>query len=243
MNMSLIGFLPILIILFIVIIIGSFTARSMKRKVNNRTRSMSGKWVRWIFAGYISLLLICVIFISVIPEKNMNDFKKAPIGSIEKEGVALVDAAATGKIDSINSDFIEKKWNLNFLEQKLNVRIENDEFIDTQIFVERKKTNDHKIEIVYYKTRSSVNDMDVTKLTNPLFLKLAGNTLTINNPKKAKLKFSMFNNVFAVNQFTGETSLFEHHSSFFEGQSILYMRIPKDLELINKPDINIQFVK
>lgn len=175
--------------------------------------------------------------------KDIDDFKKAPIRGIEKEGIALVNAAAAGKISTIDSNFIEKKWDFDFREQKLNVGIENGEFISTQIFVERKKTNDHKIDAVSYKTRSTVNDMDVTKLTNPLLLKLVGNTLLINNPKKAKLEFSMFNNVFSVNQFTGEDSLFRHQSSFFEGQRILYLRIPKDLDLINKPDMNIQFVE
>jgi hypothetical protein len=109
--------------------------------------------------------------------------------------------------------------------------------------VERKNTNDDKIEAVAYRTRSSMNDMDISKLINPIRVKLVGNLLTLQAPKQAKLKLSMFNNVFAVTQFSSEASLFKHHSSFYDGQSILYMRIPKDLELINKSDLNIQFVK
>ena len=241
--MNMIMFAPILIILFIVIIISFFIAKSMKGSVNKKGKYLYGNRVRWIFGVYISLLLICGIVVTVTPDKGTSDLKTANIKELEKERIALINAATAGNIETIDSNYIDKKWDLDYPDQKLNVAVENGEFLSTQIFVERKNTNDDKIEAVSYKTRSSVNEMDITKLTNPLRLKLAGKTLSLMNPKKAKLEFSMFNNVFAVNQFTGEDSLFAHQSSFFDGESILYMRIPKDLELINKSDLNIQFVK
>ncbi|MEH7308430.1 hypothetical protein [Neobacillus drentensis] len=239
MTMTLTFVIPILIIL----VIAGFTAKSMKKSVNHKGKSMSSQWVRRIFGAYISLLLICALVATFINGKDNNDLKKAEVDSLEKEGIALVDAAAAGKLDTIDSSFIEKKWDLDYRDQKLNVTTETAEFFGTQIFVERKNTNDHKIDAIAYRTRSSVNDMDISKLINPIRLKLAGNILILQNPKKAKLEFSMFNNVFSVNQFTGEPSLFEHQSSFYDGQSILYMRIPKDLELIYKSDLNIQYVE
>jgi heme/copper-type cytochrome/quinol oxidase subunit 2 len=241
--MTAISILPILIILFIVVIISSFTAKSMKRKVPNMGKSFSSNWVRRIFTGYISLLVICTIVVPFIIGKDINDFKKAPIVKVEKEGNALLDAAAKGKFATIESNLIEKKWNLAYHESKLNLTTETDQYFGAQIFVERKNTNDDKIEAVAYRTSSSMNDMDISKLINPIRLKVAGNLLTVQNPKQAKLKFSMFNNVFAVTQFTGEASSFQHNSSFYDGQSILYLRIPKDLELIIKSDLNIQFVE
>jgi hypothetical protein len=241
--MTVISILPILIILFIVVIISSFTAKSLKRKVPNKGISLSSNWVRRIFTGYISLLVICTIVVPFIIGKDINDFKKAPIVKIEKEGNALLDAAAKGKFDTIKSRFIEKKWNLAYHEPKLNLTTETDQYFGAQIFVERKNTNDDKIEAVAYRTRSSMNDLDISKLINPIRVKLVGNLLTLQNQKKAKLEFFMFNNVFSVTQFTGEASSFQHNSSFYDGQSILYLRIPKNLELINKTDLNIQFVK
>ncbi|NHC40389.1 hypothetical protein G6549_10435 [Bacillus sp. MM2020_1] len=241
--MTIVAFIPILIILFIVIIISAFVVKILKRSVNKKGKYLYSNRVRWIFGGYISLLLICGIVVAVTPDKSTTDLETVNIKELEKENIALINAAEAGKIDTIGSKYINKKWQLDYPEQKLNVVVENGEFLSTQIFVERKNTNDHKIEAVAYKTRSSVNDMDITKLTNPLRLKLVGKTLSLMNPTKVKLEFSMFNNVFAVNQFTGEDSLFEHHSSFSDGQSILYMRIPKDLELIDKSNIYIQFVK
>jgi hypothetical protein len=175
--------------------------------------------------------------------KDAADFKEAPIANIEKEGNALLHSAAAGKFATIESNHIEKKWNLEYHEPKLNLATETDQYFGAQIYVERKNTNDDKIEAVAYRTRSSMNDMDISKLINPIRLKVAGNLLTVQNPKQAKLKFSMFNNVFAVTQFTGEASSFQHNSSFYDGQSILYLRIPKDLELIIKSDLNIQFVE
>lgn len=215
----------------------------MKRKVPYKGKSFSFNWVRRIFAGYISLLVICTIVVMFFTGKDSDDFKKAPIANIEKEGNALLGAAVAGKFATIESDLIEKKWNLAYHEPKLNLTTGTDQYFGAQIYVERKNTNDDKIEAIVYRTRSSMNDMDISKLINPIRLKLAGNLLTLQNPKQVKLKFSMFNNVFAVTQFTGEDSLFEHNSSFYDGQSILYMRIPKDLELIDKSHLSIQYVK
>lgn len=241
--MTIVAFIPILIILFIVIIISAFVVKIMKRSVNKNRKYLYSNRIRWIFGGYILLLLICGIVVTVTPEKSTPNLKIANIKELENESIALNNAAAAGKIEIIDSKYIDKKWDLDYPDYKLNVVVENGEFLSTQIFVERKDTNDHKVEAVTYKTRSSVNDMDITMLTNPLRLKLAGKTLSLMNPKKAKLEFSMFNKVFTVNQFTGEDSVFEHHSSFSKGQSILYMRIPKDLELIDKSELNIQFVE
>ncbi|PFP31374.1 hypothetical protein COJ96_00265 [Bacillus sp. AFS073361] len=230
-------------ILFILVIISIFTAKGIRRTVNNKGKSVSSSWARRIFGGYISLLLICTIVVPFINGKDMTDLKKAPIDAIEKEGATLFDAAAAGKINTIGRNSIEKKWDFEYREPKLNLSVGTEEFFATQIFVERKKTNDDKIEAVYYRTRSSVNDMDISKVINPIRLTLAGDILTLHNSKKAKLNFSIFNQIFPVTQFTGEPSLFQHQSSFYEGQSILYLRIPKDLELNSKSEVNIQFVE
>ncbi|MDR7238474.1 hypothetical protein [Neobacillus drentensis] len=241
MNMNI--FAPILIILFIVIMISMFMFKIMKKTVNKKGKYSYGNRVRWIVAGYISLLLICGMVVTFSSAKNRADFKTINIDELDKESAALDNAAVAGKIDTVDKKYIEKKWSFDYQDQKLNVVLVNGEFLNTQIFVERKKTNDHKIEAISYRTRSSVNEMDISKRINPTRLELAEGTLSLRNPKKTTLEFSVFNHVFAVNQFTGGDSLFSHHSSFYDGQSILYMRIPKDLELINKSDLNIQFVK
>jgi hypothetical protein len=215
-----------------------------KGTANSQRKSMRSNRVRWVVGGYLAVLLACTVLVTVNPGKEMAaDGKMIPIEDQENENLNFYESAEAGIIDTVDSKFINKKWELSYPDQKLNVALVNAEFLETQIFVERKKTNDGQIEAVYYKTRTSVNGMDITKMTNPISLKLAGNTLSLRNPKKITLEFSMFNHAFTVRQFTGGDSLFERHSYTYEGGSILYMRIPKDLELIYKENLNLQFVE
>jgi hypothetical protein len=62
------------------------------------------------------------------------------------------------------------------------------------------------------------------------------------NPEKVKIKFSQFQQAFTVNQFTGEKP-FRHATHFYGGTSILYLKIPKDLKLIDHSYINYQFIE
>lgn len=210
---------------------------------NRQGRYLYSNRVRWIVAGYVAILLICAVVVTVNPNKDQADWKMIDIEDLEKKNQDLYNYAIAGKIDTVDSKFINEKWDLDYREQQLNIEVAAAEFLNTQIIVERKQTNDDKIEAIYYKTRTSVNGMDITNRTNPLRLELAGNTLSLMNPKKVTLEFSMFTNVFSVNQFTGEDSLFDHHSYISEGASILYLQIPKDLELMDKGDLNLQFVE
>ncbi|WP_066069100.1 hypothetical protein [Neobacillus soli] len=232
---------PFLIILVIVIV--AFMAIFMKKSVNKKGKYVYSNRVRWIVGGYLAVLLICAGIDMVHPFKGMADLKKVNTEKLNKESTDLYDAAVAGRIDTVDSKYIDKKWDLSFEDQKLNIAVENDEYFYTQIFVDRKNSNDDKIEAIFYKTRASANGMDITKLTHPIRLELAGNTLFLKNPKKVKLEFTTFNNVFTVNQFTGEDSLFSHHSEFSGGQSILYLRIPKDLQLIDKSNLNLEYVE
>lgn len=231
---------PFLIILVIVII---FLAIFMKRTLNRRGKYVYSHRVRWIFGGYLAILLICAGMDMVLPIKGRTDMKMVHTEDLEKESLALYNDALAGRIDQVDHSFIAKKWSFDFHERKLNLEVVNDQFLDIQILVERKKTNDDKVEAVFYKTRSSVNDMDTTKLINPPQIKLEGNGIALMSPNKSKIDFSRFQNVFTVTQFTGGDSLYSHHTDFFQGQKLLYLRIPKDLQLIDKSDLNLQYVE
>jgi hypothetical protein len=237
------NFLPLLIILVIVVGMFSLVAKIM----NNKTLNRKGKYsysnrVRRIFAGYLAILLICVVLDSVLPAKGMLEWKVVRTGDLEKENANLYDAALKGRIDKVDPKLKVKNWNFDFHDQKLTAVVQNNEVLYNQVVIERKKTNDDKIEAVYYKTRSSMNNMDITQLVNPIALKLAGDQLTLIPPQRSKTKFSEFANVFSINQFTGEKT-FSHSSNFVEGQSILYLRIPKDLQLVANDNLNIEFVQ
>ncbi|MFF2446972.1 hypothetical protein ACFVSW_07695 [Neobacillus sp. NPDC058068] len=234
--------LPLLIAI-VFIGISVVAAMGVNRKVNKTGRFSYSKRVYWIFSSYVVILLAGMVFASVHPSIIIDGWKKASGEDFDREGLELYDAAVEGKIDQVDSKFLRKKWDFNLQDKKLNLVVQNDEYLNTSIIVERKNTNDGKLDAVFYQTGSSVNGMDISELANPPGLKLAGDQLIIMKPKEGKFEYSEFANVFSISQFTGEASLFEHHSDFTGGQSILYLRIPKDLELHDQSNQDIQFVE
>jgi len=234
--------LPILIVLVIVVGIISLVSQIMKRTGNRKGKYSYSNRVRRIFVSYLAILLICVVLDSVLPAKGMTEWKKVHKQDLEKEGLDLHEAAVKGQIAKVDHEFRVKNWNFDYHGQKLNTAIKSNEFLNTQIVIERKNTNDDKIEATYYKTRSSMNNLDITSIYKPIGLKLEGDQLSFLAPQKSKMNFSEFANVFSVNQFTGEKS-FSHNSEFMEGQSILYLRIPKDLQIIDKSNLSFEYVE
>jgi hypothetical protein len=229
--------LPFLIILIIILSFVSIMKSGRMKK------NLLGSRLRWMLGGYVAILLICTGVSPLLPDDKEVTYKIINNSQdIEKESTELYDAANEGNIEKIDNKFINKVWSLGYEEQELTITTENDELISTAVIVERKTTNDGKIEALHYKTRSGVNNMEITELENPLRIVLNKNTLTIMNPEKVKLKFSQFQQAFTINQFTGEKP-FRHSTRFYGGTSILYLKIPKDLKLVDHSNINYQFIE
>ena len=227
---------PFLIIFIIIFAIVRFMRSGRVKKI------LLGRRLRWMLGGYVAILLICTGVSPLLPDEIVTYKIISNSHDLDKESTELYEAAIEGNTAKIDDKFINKTWSLRFEEQELNIATENDELINSAVIVERKPTNDGKIEALHYKTRSGVNNMEITELENPLRIELNENTLTIMNPEKVKLKFSQFQQAFTVNQFTGEKP-FRHSTRFYGGTSILYLKIPKDLKLIDNSNINYQFVE
>jgi len=229
------------LITIIIIAIVALTAWIMNKK-GTKSKNYYSKKVSWFLGGYIALLVFCMVLVTALPNRDMVQRKMVKEGDLEKESTALYNSALEGKIDKTGKKYLTKRWSFEYQDRKLNIAVENHESFNTGIVVERKNTNDNKIEAVYYKSRSSINGIEVTGRIKPIDIKLARNTLTITKQSMVKIQFSQFENVFSINQFTGG-KMFYHESNFYEGQSILYLRIPKKLELNNQSEMNLELVK
>jgi membrane protein implicated in regulation of membrane protease activity len=232
------SFVPLLTIILLIIAI---VVKNMKTAVNKGGKYVYSTRIIWIVSGYIVLLLLSMGVEAILPAKAVSEEKIVDSKELDQESIDLYDAAIEGRIAETDRAFIRKEWNIDYEGETLTFASQNDEYLETQIVVERKQDNEGRIEATYYSTRSIVNNMDYTEKINPPGLELADDILMVSNPKKLKLKYIQFQNVFSVNQFTKEDTFFEHHTSY-HGQSILYLRIPSNLELVDKSDINFLFV-
>ena len=226
--------LIIILIAAVIFCIIKFSAGSKRRSYISSYRA--GR----ILGGYVVILLICTLVVSIFTPSDGAEMKTVHIKDVEKQSEELQEAIAEGKLNQLNPRFIGKKWSFHYTEQKLLVETENT--LDTQIIVERKDSNEDNIDVVYYRSKSTMNNTDITSLKNMPRMILEGNTLTIKKPKKFKMDFYQFQNPFPVAQFNNE-HLFSHNTSFYGGSTVLYLHIPKDLEIIDKTNRSMEFVK
>jgi hypothetical protein len=230
----------ILILLIAVFAISSILVKILRS--NGMRNYFFGKRVRWIFAGYIAILVICAGLSPWLPTDGKSNNQTIDLNVLEHADTELYEAALAGNIDKVDSNYIKKTWNLNYQGQQLTLTTPMEEFINTSIMVKRKTVNDGEIEAVYYKSGSSVNGMDISDLEKPLRMDIKNNTMRIEDPEKLTLEFSQFQQAFPINQFTGKGS-FSHSNNFYLGTSILYLKVPKDLELNSSSELNVQFIE
>ncbi|MEH7177019.1 hypothetical protein [Neobacillus vireti] len=230
-----VSILPLLIILIIIIAIVRMS------KSSGRKNYFFGKPIRWLFGGYLAILVICAGLSPLLPEDEKID-KAIDVNNLDRAGIELYETALAGNIDKVDSNYIKKTWNLEYQNQQLAIISPNEEYIETSIIVKRKTVNDGGIDAVYFKSGSSVNGMDISDLEKPLRMKIENNTMRIENPEKLELKFTQFQQAFPISQFTGKGG-FSHSHNFYEGTSILYLKVPKDLKINAPSELNVQYVE
>ncbi|GHH99605.1 hypothetical protein [Neobacillus kokaensis] len=235
------GLVLILVIILVVGYLVKVNTKPATKIINRRMKYAYSNRVRLIFSGYLAILIIAMIVSTVLPVKGMTELKKVSSDELNQEGMGLYDAAKAGDIAKFDSKFLYENWTFNFQGQQLRIKSNEDTFYNITVMVERKKQNDGRIEAGFYMTGSEVNDLDISKFVQPPKLDLVDEHLLLTNSPKNKLRLSQFDNVFTVKQFTGQ-STFGTGSHSSEGQSILYLKIPKDLKLNDTSGLNLEYV-
>ncbi|MGE6257686.1 hypothetical protein ACQKCU_07205 [Heyndrickxia sporothermodurans] len=234
-----------LILLFLIIFIiiyfnkknqgKSFLFPSKKTSRPKLRKKLSG-----ILSIYISILLLSVILSAFIPHQNEMSIRK--VNTVEDESENLYDQVISGKVNKINQKLINKKWDRNYPYKQLNIHVKNNNNLEMPIIVERKTTNDNKIEGVLFKPFMEMDEFVITKKFDPYQLAWSDDTLTIIQPEQIRLKFSLFKRDFTVSQFTGDVSKEDNHSSAYR-YPILYLHIPKDLKIVSDKKVeSIEYI-
>lgn len=231
-------------VLITILVIGCFigvAAKLMNKNVMRKGKYVYSHRVRLVFGGYLAVLIICMVLSNILPAKSMAQLENVDGNKLDQESIELYDAAIAGNINQYDSKFLRKKWDFDYQGEQLKIATDDETFFNITIVVEKKEQNDGQIEAGFYMTRSSVNGLDITKLVQPPQLKLTDKLLLLSNSPKNQIKFAQFANVFSLKQFT-EESFFGQHASSREGQSILYLKVPKDLQITDTSNQNLQYV-
>lgn len=228
--MAVVGILFPIFLLFIVIV-GCFLTMRVGKKY------MTIKVTHWILFIYMGVLVLATLLAPLIV-KDSASIENAAQGMTDKQFSGFYEKLNTGNLSEIDSKFLIKEMTFkNYNDQQLT--IETNTMNEPQIFVEKKQNSDATIEVFVYSSGLVVDGLDFSNRIKPFQFELIGNQLLIQQIYQ-ELNVAIVGNSFPVRQFTGQ-SLFDHHYSS-SGDSVIYLKVPKDLEM-NEDNIYLYYIE
>ncbi len=198
-------------------------------------------YVKLPLIGYGLVLVAAVFIFEALPISDKEpDFNRSSDEELNQEMDRLFDALFDGRTNEVDSRYVQSEWQWKYSEKELN--IEDQDWFDGSVIVERKTENDGMIEGTYY-SKSVVGGIDITNEHQPLNVTLEKDTMHVKGKWEEKdLKFTIYEKEFVITQFSGERKGMTDYGGFME-IDYLYLKIPKDLKL--KPtneDLYIHYV-
>lgn len=219
--------LPIVIIIFLFVGISKVRIKFATPKVTH-----------WILFTYISVLLLNTAFGSFITNDKVS-LKEMEKVATDGELSDIYPQLRKGEFDKIDKGYLinEKSFGVDQI-KTLKVKSSNDN--DLTVLVERKTSDDNKVEAFIFSSGLIIDDYDFSQLLKHYHLELKGQILTINPPKQQDIKISIAQNEFPVRQFTGDSMFI---NSFTSGDPVVYLRIPSDLKVMADGHVFLESVK
>lgn len=234
--MGLIGFLlPFIIVIALVGLVGY----SINRVGIKGNKYINSKRMYWLLGGYVIFLLLATALFFTIPiHSNTNQVEEIDFGNSFSLEYMIPEELLDGASAYIVSEdeFPYEKGEL--ILQLINT---DDEYYGVyQVLVEKKELADQIIEVVVYQTPTYINGWDITEYIDPIQVDLSSNALLINSVRR-EFSYASFKTEFPFTQFE------EDHEPWFTesivtGQQLLFLRVPKDLELISDEDVEIIYL-
>ena len=182
------------------------------------------KITHWLLVVYTSVLLLSTFAVAFMNEETISKAKERE--KVNEEGLSsLYTNLSQGKRDKAE-DFLIKEMKFdNYQNQTLTITASPD--YGAQVFVEKKLENDSTVELSIYGNELTIDGYDFSNVIKLPEIELAGNVLSM-VPIRQNIDLSITTSSYPIRQFTGE-SIQSHY--FSNGETLIYLRVPSELEL------------
>jgi hypothetical protein len=190
---------------------------------------MKNKYIRLIVIAYIAINILGVIVYFAMPKASFVQAKAGvdlnQINTIREEVQSnpqiLVDMSLEDKynIKSFSFNYEGKALEVPFVKQY------------HQIFIDRKTSDDSKVEVYWYSGPITVNGIDFTSVLKEPNIKLESNRLSIEYEKQ-RYSFTLFSKDPVSSQFYEKKDNASNNRVSGFGHGIIYIKIPKNLKIL-----------
>lgn len=229
----------LLIFLLSIFFIGAFIIFLVKRS----SSVIPKKLTYWLLLVYFAILLLSAGIVGLMGENSIETVDRVSMKYDDEDEVVgqLYQALNQGDLAQIDRQLLTFEDRLKYEGSHLDLNINNeDEYI--RVYVERKESNDHEIEVYVFGNSLFVDGYNFSDDLLPPSIQLKGDVLTINPSEYQKVQLWMLKKEFTVNQFKKDSMKYISGTELIEPN--VYLRIPKDLQLrIEEKDfVDITFV-
>jgi hypothetical protein len=197
-------------------------------------RYITVKMTHWLLLVYLGVLILAMAITPFIS----TDFPVQAKGK-EDEWLDLFKDLHNGAYDRVDSKYIVQSEVFEYHHHTIRIATNREED-NTSIYVERKDTNDGKIESFVYNTGFNVNGYQFTDILAPVHLEVTSDTLEMNHPATQNITIAIAKKEFPITQFNGGKRL--NVTTMGPDNQAIYLRIPADME-INTSHPNLIYVK
>lgn len=228
----LVGFTPIIILLFIVglVLLVVFRVKRMPKKTNKYSYV---KRVQWMFGAYMALLLVSVGVFYMLPIES--NIVAEETDKLEKEEY-LYSKAGKGKIETVDRSYIKQSWEFTVEGNELEFKVPNNEM---SIFVEVNDELANTVKAEYYQAPVVIDGIDFTDRMNKPQITFSSGSMTVFEPERLEVKYAAFKESFVTRQFTGEGWMGDRTGL---SQQLLYIQIPENVKLDYGPHVFVEYV-
>ena len=228
MSQFLVTILPFLIMITlagIVIFIYRLTIKAGKKFITG------GKIYVMLISYIVILLISAVIFIFMPLSKDTILSEKVDAKNIPNKNDIYYEVNIEGKSINQFSEYIDKEWTFDFTENILDIQQLTSEGADIPIIIEMKNEADNILEVISYRTPTTVDGIDVTDRLIPIGITFSSNRLQIEVVEN-RLDVVSFGQGFITKQFSNDPKEDEwEFDRIHKGSDLLYIRIPNGVKV------------
>lgn len=198
---------------------------------------MKNRSIRFIVIAYLAISILAVIIYYTMPKGN---FAQANTGvnleQLENMKTGVVDDIRLLADKNIGDKYNIESHSFNYEEKALEVIFKKE---DQQVFINRKNSDDNKIEVYWYSGSMFVNGMDFANMIKGPSISLVDNKLII-ECEKQRYNFTQFSKDVVINQFYEGKDEKDRVINGIFGSGIIYIKIPLNLKVLG--DVEYKYI-
>ncbi|GGA77789.1 hypothetical protein [Ornithinibacillus halotolerans] len=227
--------LPLLLMIIIIVGLVVFNNRTTKKPLTYQKS-------RWIFIGYILILIIGIAFAPLLPTTNAKQPNNSEFDDFYILSQSQYTELLDGGFTDIYQDNVDETWSFTYSRDSLFLDAVN---FDGIVLIERTKDLQDKIEVNFIKDYAVMEVgavmIDISEYQPDMTADLNTDVLLLQGPaNEREVRLALTEPEFTISQFL-DNKVGEGYS--YSGSHFFYIRVPQELHVSYSDYLLVDFVK